>query len=368
MGKMFAAAFNDGEENIFDELISFIEKRGYNIFKLSNVFPINYLKYDSLSINVKYRTVEVDGKNADLTNYEFEILYLLAQNPGQVFSKEQIYSQVWQEPYFGAEDNVMSLIRRIRKKIEPNPAKPIYILTVWGIGYKFNRAALAEYVVHRRIILDLFSKGISIRDDGKFNLEEYMHNLIYPMRTTSDQIPYENHNLWLIDERLSFCQFISSDKPFDNKFGEERTDILVLDSPVAIAEGKNSGVAYDTVIIFELKRPMRDDYNMERNPITQLIDYAQKIMDGEVKDCNHRKITVTNSTQFYLYAVCDIMPSLERVLDRMSFTRTPDRLGAYFYNGTMHIYIEVLSYDKVRNDSEKRNKVLFDKLGIQSNI
>ncbi len=78
MGKMFAAAFNDGEENIFDELKSFIEKRGYNIFKLSNVFPINYLKYDSLSINVKYRTVEVDGKNADLTNYEFEILYLLA--------------------------------------------------------------------------------------------------------------------------------------------------------------------------------------------------------------------------------------------------------------------------------------------------
>ena len=89
-----------------------------------------------------------------------------------------------------------------------------------------------------------------------------------------------------------------------------------------------------------------------------------KILDGKVKDSNHRKITVTDSTQFYLYAVCDITPSLERVLNTMSFTRTPDRLGAYFYNGTMHTYIEVLSYDKVRNDSEKRNKVLFDKLGI----
>ena len=52
----------------------------------------------------------------------------------------QIYSQVWKEPYYRAEDNVMSLIRRIRKKIEPDPSKPIYVLTVWGIGYKFNNA------------------------------------------------------------------------------------------------------------------------------------------------------------------------------------------------------------------------------------
>ena len=76
----------------------------------------------------------------EVENYEFEILYLLARHPGQVFSKEQIYNQVWKEPYYRAEDNVMSLIRRIRKKIEPDPSKPIYVLTVWGIGYKFNNA------------------------------------------------------------------------------------------------------------------------------------------------------------------------------------------------------------------------------------
>ena len=93
-----------------------------------------------MEINAKYRIVERDGKSIELTNYEFEILYLLAQYPGQVFSKEQIYNQVWKEPYYGAEDNVMSLIRRIRKKIEPDPSRPIYILTVWGIGYKFNNA------------------------------------------------------------------------------------------------------------------------------------------------------------------------------------------------------------------------------------
>ena len=191
-----------------------------------------------------------------------------------------------------------------------------------------------------------------------------MHNLIYPMRSTSDDMPYENHNLWLIDEKLSFCQFISSDKPFDNAQNEERTDILVLDSPVVIAESKNTGVEYDSIAIFELKRPMRDDYNMENNPITQLIDYAMRIKNGEVKDSKHRKISTSDKTQFYLYALCDITPSLERVLNSHSFTRTADKLGAYMYNNSIHAYIEVLSFDKVRNDSEKRNKVLFDRLGI----
>ena len=62
--------------------------------------------------------------------------------------------------------------------------------------------------------------------------------------------------------------------------------------------------------------------------------------------------------------VVDITETLEKVLDFLSFTRTPDGLGAYKYNENLHAYIEVLSFDKIRNDAEKRNKVLFEKLGI----
>lgn len=139
MGKILIAAFDDKEETTFDELLSFLKSKSY--IKVLNTFPSDScLRYDNLVINAKYRMVESDGESIELTNYEFEILYLLAQHPGQVFSKEQIYNQVWKEPYYGAEDNVMSLVRRIRKKIEPNPRKPMYILTVWGIGYKFNSA------------------------------------------------------------------------------------------------------------------------------------------------------------------------------------------------------------------------------------
>lgn len=227
-----------------------------------------------------------------------------------------------------------------------------------------NRAALAEYVVHRRIILNLFKRGLEIKDDGKFNLEKYIHQLIYPMRKTSDEVPYENHNLWLIDEKLSFCQYISSDKPFDNSTKEDRTDILFLDSPVVMAESENTGTVYDSIVIFELKRPMRDDYTYDDNPIIQLQSYAAKILNDDVKDSKHRPIKANANTKFYLYALCDITPSLDKVLKMMNFKRTPDSLGAYFYNDEYHAYIEVISYDKIRNDSEKRNKVLFDKLGI----
>jgi hypothetical protein len=141
---------------------------------------------------------------------------------------------------------------------------------------------------------------------------------------------------------------------------------MILDAPVALAESKNDGTVFDSIVIFELKKPMRDDYTMNDNPITQLLDYTKKIQTGTVKDSRHRTIRVTDSTQFYLYAICDITPSLDGVLDTMSFTRTPDGMGAYMYNSPLHAYIEVLSFDKIRIDSEKRNRVLFDKLGIDS--
>ena len=139
VGKVLIASFDREEEQDFEELILFLKEKGYREF-ISMVSTDNVLNYDGIEINPQYRTVRKRGIEIGLTNYEFEILYLLARHPGQVFSKEQIYNQVWKEPYYRAEDNVMSLIRRIRKKIEPDSSKPIYVLTVWGIGYKFNNA------------------------------------------------------------------------------------------------------------------------------------------------------------------------------------------------------------------------------------
>lgn len=139
MGKILMVSFENDEEPVLDAILRIMQENG-NFEKIEELYGSEIMEYENLIINPKTRVIQVEKQEVELTNFEFEILYLLARHPGQVFSKEQIYNQVWKEPYYRAEDNVMSLIRRIRKKIEPDPSNPIYILTVWGIGYKFNNA------------------------------------------------------------------------------------------------------------------------------------------------------------------------------------------------------------------------------------
>ncbi len=84
------------------------------------------------------RKVVRDGMEIFLTPKEFDILLLLAKNRGEVFSKEKIYQTVWEKQYLLDDSNIMAFIRKLRKKIEPRPDAPRYILTIWGVGYKFN--------------------------------------------------------------------------------------------------------------------------------------------------------------------------------------------------------------------------------------
>ena len=96
------------------------------------------MKIGELVINPKSRSVIRMGQEVSLTPKEFDILYFLAENRGEVFTKEQIYKAVWSEDYLLDDSNIMAFIRKLRKKIEPNPDEPKFILTIWGIGYKFN--------------------------------------------------------------------------------------------------------------------------------------------------------------------------------------------------------------------------------------
>ena len=128
--------FEDSEEEILNHIISYVST-GVKVFQEVEYAKTN-LSFDGLEIDDINRSVRKQKQEIDLTFTEFEILHLLARNPGRVFSKEQIYNSVWKEPYFGDYNIVMSHIRNIREKIEDNPSKPIYIQTVWGVGYKFN--------------------------------------------------------------------------------------------------------------------------------------------------------------------------------------------------------------------------------------
>ena len=129
--------FNDNEEDMFHHIMSYV-KAGTKSFTLMEA-PKDILSFEKLEINKSKHIVIKKNAEIELTFIEFEILLLLAQNAGTVFSKEQIYDIVWKEPYSGDYNIVMSHIRNIREKIEDNPSKPIYIQTVWGVGYRFNK-------------------------------------------------------------------------------------------------------------------------------------------------------------------------------------------------------------------------------------
>ena len=141
-----------------------------------------------------------------------------------------------------------------------------------------NKASLAEYVAHRKVILELLKKGIQSNDFGKYSKEAYIHNLIYPMRRTSDEIEYQAHNLWLIDERLAYCEYVSSDIPFDNNPREDRTDVMILDKPVAVSDEPNTGREYETIVILELKKPMRNDYTQGKIQLYKCWDMLTRLV------------------------------------------------------------------------------------------
>ena len=87
------------------------------------------------------RTVTVQNIPVELTGKEFDLLLVLASNKGRVFTKKQLYTQVWTEEYDFDDKNIMAFISKLRKKIEPNPEQPFYIQTVRGVGYRFNKEA-----------------------------------------------------------------------------------------------------------------------------------------------------------------------------------------------------------------------------------
>jgi DNA-binding response OmpR family regulator len=96
------------------------------------------IQFDKLQIDPIKRTVTVNGAGVMLTVKEFDLLWLFARHPEQVFTREQLLNQVWGYEFYGDESTVTVHIRRLREKIETDPANPVYIKTVWGLGYKFE--------------------------------------------------------------------------------------------------------------------------------------------------------------------------------------------------------------------------------------
>lgn len=235
---------------------------------------------------------------------------------------------------------------------------------------ELKKSDLASYVSHRRVILDLLSKALQIKDDGTYEKESIIHNLIMPMKKESDEVDTDINNLWLIDERLAFHHYLSSDKPLKDmpifsSNDKRRPDILSLniyDEPLLISD--KTILPTGSITIIELKRPMRDDMTIEENPIRQTLDYLKEIRRGECKTKTGRPIPASEDIPGFIYIVADLTPSLKEQCIDEDLTETFDKMGYFGYKKNLKTYIEVISFDQLYQGAVERNKAFFDKLGL----
>jgi len=235
-----------------------------------------------------------------------------------------------------------------------------------------KRSDLANYVSHRRVIIDLLEAAIRRQEDGSYAREDLIHTLIMPMRMDSNETHFETCNLWLVDERLAFHDYLASDKPLGSLPITGATDgtepdivaLNVFDNPMLVSEGPSLPPA--AIIVVELKRPMRNDaaQGEQKDPIEQALGYLDRIRQGKVQAASGRLIPGSEHIPGFCYVLCDLTPSVVQRCKMHDAIRTSDGLGYFFYNKTYGAYVEVISFDRLVNAAKERNKAFFDKLGL----
>ncbi len=118
--------------------VSALIRRSEQYQKPTTNTPVDKLIFDDLCIDPDNREVSLGNTNIELTAKEFDLLWHFASSPGRVYSRAQLLSSIWGYGHEGYEHTVNSHINRLRSKIEVDPAQPKYVMTVWGVGYKFN--------------------------------------------------------------------------------------------------------------------------------------------------------------------------------------------------------------------------------------
>jgi hypothetical protein len=233
-----------------------------------------------------------------------------------------------------------------------------------------KKASLAEYVVKRKEILDLLDSSLAYADPEKRNYlrEEIVHDLIIPIRSDGEDLDYEDHNLWILDDRLAFYSYLKSDKPFktfltDSESGREPDIAVVFDRSLAFdQEGTD-----EPIIIVEFKRPGRTSYTHEDNPVTQVLEYVNIMRNGGAFKDRTGKIRkpIPQSTRFICFVVADFTPKLlEMVSISIAQNRSADGEGYFGFSPIHNAVVEVLPYNKLLHDARLRNEAFFSRLGL----
>ena len=215
---------------------------------------------------------------------------------------------------------------------------------------------LVRYVVKRRAVLQLLQKLISRPESA---LEEHIHRIVFPLKKTNGDVDYEDHNLWLVDDTLSFYEFISSDMPMSKNDAApsdsmERPDILAF----------KTGEPFQHVSIVEFKKPDRND---KKNPVAQLVRYARRLRDGGSMDVNGVTLPgISMNVRIDGYAIVTLNPKVESVLrdGPGEMKQVEEEWRWYGMVGSLNMNVEVLDYRAFISRAQQRNRAFFNALRL----
>ena len=324
------------------------------------------------------RLIEAKANTIDRVVTNFPRYAYLVQNRSEFAKKlplnrkteEDIYREMSVYDYRASRDIKNGLRELVDTEDDPASSEQFKIKLdeVMGRVGEQERASLAEYVSKRKLVIELLASRLGYEDKEKEKLyrEEAIHRVICPLKVSSNDIEYGNHNLWLIDDRLAYYDFWASDQSIRSFIttseAQDRPDLILFQgSHLLRREGTDQ-----PIVIVEFKRPARKDYSDDENPVKQIYDYIRELRDHKVTDNAGALITdIGPDTPFFCYLVCDITPRLKGLLEDYGIVQAlPGGRGYFGYNDTRRAYVEVLQYSEIVRDARLRHEAFFKELGI----
>lgn len=281
--------------------------------------------------------------------------------------EEEIYVELSRQSLRSYKRRKSAFQKSVRKKLPDLEAKAKEFVD--GLQGE-SVASLAEYVMKRKLILDVFEESLKFKeiDEQTSHYENVVHEIICPLSSTSEELEYDDHNLWIVDDRLAFYSYFNSDKQMKAQVSNaqnplDRPDISIFDLGI----GMQNNDASQPITIIEFKRPKIDNYTLDKNPITQVRRYVEDMRKAKqaIKFDGTPLRTIDEVTPFMCHIIADITPSLERVMkDLGKFHQKAGTRTFYCWDASYKIFIEISSFKDVLDNAKARNHAFFRKLGI----
>lgn len=276
---------------------------------------------------------------------------------------------------FNARRNVENNIEKFIKTKEVNEDAIGQIINDIKAKTAYDVDSLADYMMRRKAIINLFDKFLDADENGDYKLEEDVHNLIFPLGLTNSDLDYENHNLWILDERFISYKFIASDKSitsFSQMNSRKETDLILIDNPQMfnnpISFGDRASGEVNSMVIFEFKRPgdvahqkKITDYRWEFSELVEPY-FEEFIYQPIKKNYKGNQVVLKETTPKFGYIILDFIPEpLARYNRNKGWKLTP--FGTYFkIEAELNLHLEVMTFRQLLEASKQRHNPFFDKL------